>query len=253
MESRRDDQRGRRRAALCRATFANRQEAGRRLAQALADYKERQPVVLALPRGGVPVGFEIAGALEAPLDILFVRKLRLPGSPMGAPKFGLGAIVDDGTQPQRILEQSVIDRLHVTAEYIDSEARVQQQIIEERNRRYRGERMPLALAGRTVILVDDGIATGDTMRAALKALDLAGVGRKVLAVPVAPHEAVQSLAREADNVVCLLLPADFRSIAFYYADFTRTTDDEVIELLRKASSSVDAAIPVSAMGYGLRQ
>lgn len=215
-------------SAPYRSEFASRQNAGQRLARALARYKDRQPVVLALPRGGVPVGFEIARALAAPLDVLFVRKLRAPGFP----ELGLGAVVD-GLHPRRILNAPIVESLRVAPDYIEREVRAQLQIIEERKRLYRGNRLPLPIQGRTVILADDGIATGGTIRAGLKALALAGAGSKVLAVPVAPHAVVQTLASEADEVVCLLSPADFHSVGFYYADFTQTTDDEVIELLQR--------------------
>lgn len=217
-----------RNAALYQGEFANRQDAGRRLAKALSRYQDQQPIVLALPRGGVPVGFEIARALAAPLDVLLVRKLRAPGYP----ELGIGAVVD-GADPQRILNESIIESLQVSADYIEQEVREQLQIIEERKRRYRGGRPPLALAGRTVILTDDGIATGGTVRAGLKALALAGAGRTVLAVPVAPDETMRALAGAADDVVCLLSLANFHAVGFFYADFAQTTDDEVIELLQR--------------------
>lgn len=229
-----------------RATFADRPAAGRRLADALSHYQDQPAVVLAVPRGGVPVGFEIAKALGASLDLLFVRKLRAPAGP----EFGLGAIVD-GAHPQRFLNQAFIDRWQVAADDIESEVRIQQQIIEAWKQRFRGDRLPLPLAKSTVILVDDGIATGSTIRAALQALDLAGVGRKVLAVPVAPQPIAQSLASEVDEMVCLLSPADFQSVGFYYADFALTTDDEVSELLRKAGSPVNGAIPGRGMRWGM--
>lgn len=207
--------------------FANRADAGLRLAKALTRYHDRRPVVLALPRGGVPVGFEIAKALQSPLDLLFVRKLPAPDFP----ELGIGAVVD-GPHPQRILNQHVIDNMRVSREYIETETQVQLSIIEERKRRYLGGRPPLDLVGHTVILVDDGIATGGTVRAGLKALAQVQVQAMVLAVPVAPHETLQTLMGEADEVVCLLSPADFQSVGFYYADFEQVTDDEVIALLQ---------------------
>lgn len=214
-------------SALYRGEFADRQDAGCRLAKALTRYKDRQPVVLALPRGGVPVGFEIARALAAPLDVLLVRKLRAPGFP----ELGIGAVVD-GPHPQRILNEHIIDSLQVSAAYIEQETREQLQIIEARKRLYRGDHLPLPLEGRTVILTDDGIATGGTVRAGLKALALSGAAWKVLAVPVAPNETLRTLANQADDVVCLLSPEEFYSVSFYYADFAQTTDDEVITLLQ---------------------
>lgn len=223
-------------SASYRGQFANREDAGRRLAKVLARYKDMHPVVLALPRGGVPVGFEIARALKAPLDVLFVRKLRTPGYP----ELALGAVVD-GPHPQRILNQHIIDSVQVPDDYIESEVQAQLRVIEERKRIYRGDRSPLSVAGRTVIVTDDGIATGATMRAGLKALAASGARTIVMAVPVAPQETLDILAAEADEVVCLLSPADFYSVGFYYADFDQTTDDEVIDLLeRQAETKADA-------------
>lgn len=210
-----------------RAEFADRADAGRRLAKALTRYHDRRPIVLALPRGGVIVAAEIARALQAPLDVLFVRKLPAPDFP----ELGIGAVVD-GPHPQRILNQHVIDSMKVSREYIETETQVQLSIIAERKRRYRGGRPPLDLEGHSLILTDDGIATGGTVRAALKALEPVQALAKVLAVPVAPHQTLQALAGEADEVVCLLSPADFQSVGFYYADFQQVTDDEVIALLQ---------------------
>lgn len=216
------------RSASYRAEFANRQDAGQRLAKALGRYKDELPIVLALPRGGVPVGFEIARALSAPLDVLLVRKLRAPGYP----ELGIGAVVDS-PHPQRILNERIIESLQVPANYIELEVRTQLQAIEARKRLYRSGLLPLPVKGRTVILTDDGIATGSTVRAGLKALALAGAGSRVLAVPVAPRETLQALASEADDLVCLLSPADFHSVSFYYDDFDQTTDEEVVELLQR--------------------
>lgn len=214
-----------------RGDFADRQDAGRRLAKALIRYRGCRPVVMALPRGGVPVGFEIAQALDAPLDVLFVRKLGAPGYP----ELGLGAVVD-GAQPQRILNKHIVCSLQVSSEYIEEETRRQLAIIEKRKILYRGDRLPVPVEKRTVIVTDDGIATGGTLRAALRALSQAGVEKTVLAVPVAPPETWQTLATEADDSVCLLLPQDFHSVGFYYSDFTQIGDDEVVELLGRASS-----------------
>lgn len=210
-----------------RAEFADRADAGQRLAKVLTRYHDRRPIVLALPRGGVVVGAEIARVLQAPLDVLFVRKLPAPD----LPELGIGAVVD-GPHPQRILNQHVIDSMKVSREYIETETQVQLSIIAERKRRYLGGRPPLDLEGHTLILTDDGIATGGTVRAGLKALDQVEALSKVLAVPVAPHQTLQALAGEADEVLCLLSPADFQSVGFYYADFEQVTDDEVIALLQ---------------------
>lgn len=228
----------RRNPASSHAIFADRSAAGRRLAAALRHYREPPPVVLAVPRGGVPVGYEIAKALGVSLDLLFVRKLRAPDGP----EFGLGAVADCADQ-QCFLDQEFIDRWHVEADYIDSEIRVQSEILAAWKRRLLGDRLPLALTDRTVILVDEGIVTGSTIRAALMALDQAGVGRKVLAVPVAPQSLLPALASTVDELVCLRGVSDGQPLGFYYADFPLTTDDEVVELLRKAGSPVSGAVP----------
>ncbi|HJW23485.1 MAG TPA: phosphoribosyltransferase [Rhodocyclaceae bacterium] len=211
--------------------FASREDAGRRLAKALARYKERRPVVLALPRGGVPVGFQLAQALDAPLDVLFVRKLGAPGFP----ELGLGAVVD-GPDPQVILNDHIIRSLQVSPDYIEAEKRRQLALIEERKALYRGSRPALPIAGRTVIVTDDGIATGGTLRAGLRALARAGVESTVLAIPVAPPEAWRNLSAEADDGACLLLPPDFHSVGFYYRDFTQVTDEEVVDLLQRGAT-----------------
>lgn len=215
--------------------FADRRDAGRRLAKALTRYKDRQPIVFALPRGGVPVAYEVAHALKAPLEVLFVRKLRAPGFP----ELAVGAVVD-GPHPQRILNDEVVSSLQVSPAYIEQETREQLDVIEDRKRRYRGKRPAPPIGGRTVILVDDGIATGATVKAGLRALALAGAGSRVLAVPVAPSEMMRTLAAEADDTVCLLSPDDFLAVGSYYADFAQTTDDEVVDLLQRQRTAVGA-------------
>lgn len=224
--------------------FANRQDVGQRLASALVRYQDQHPVVLALQRDGVPVAFEIAKAMNAPLDILLVRELRAPESTGRE----LGAVVDE-PRPERILDESVIESQQVTADYIDSEVRVQLQIIEEGKRRYRGDHLFPTLSERTVILADDGTATLPMILAGLKALALAEASRTVVAVPLAPHAVAQSLAGQVDDLVCLLVPDEVRAVDFYYADFTPPTDDEVIELLRKGSSPVDGTLPADALRW----
>lgn len=233
-------------SALYRGIFADRQEAGRRLAGTLMHYRNERPVVLALFRGGVPAGYEIARALDAPLDVLFVRKLRAPGTPDHAapdPAQVSPGAVADGATPQRFLDPAVIERLHIDQDYLDSETRIQLKIIEEQQHRYRGGRLPLSLTGHSVIVVDDGIATGNTVRAGLLAIKAGAARHCVLAVPVAPLRTLQVLAGEVDDSVCLLQPADFRSVDFYYADFAPIPDERLLEMLYKASSPAGEAIP----------
>ncbi len=201
--------------------FRDRAEAGRRLAQRLMTYAARHPVVLALPRGGVPMAFEVARALRAPLDLIFVRKIGAPGHA----EFGLGAIVD-GAHPQVVLNEETVDRLHVPQRYIREETERQLREIERRREHY--------LAGRVAIVVDDGIATGSTVRAALKGLSRARPARLILAVPVAPAGHPRAPASEADEVVCLMTPEPFYAVGEHYDDFRQTSDREVTTLLDEA-------------------
>ena len=210
--------------------FANRGEAGRRLAESLQGLQLARPLVLALPRGGVPVGFEIAAALDAPLDVLFVRKLGAPGHA----ELGLGAVVD-GPQPQRILNERVMEIVQPSAAYLQEEERRQLEVIQARKARLRRDRPPERIEGRSVVLVDDGIATGGTARAALKALSRSGAVRTVLAVPVAPPESLAEMPLVPEDIVCLLAPPDFMAVGAYYDDFSQTSDDEVAELLERAA------------------
>lgn len=209
--------------------FRDRSEAGRRLAQALEHVKEERPVVLALPRGGVPVAFEVAKALEAPLDLVMVRKLGAPGHA----EYGIGAVVD-GAAPQLVLNDEAMRMVNPPPGYVDEEMQRQLAEIERRRGQYFAGRKPVPLSGRTVIVVDDGIATGGTVRVALKALRRAGPERVVLAVPVAPREALDSLKPDADEVVCLAAPANFRAVGLHYQDFDQTSDAEVVRLLDAA-------------------
>lgn len=211
--------------------FADRRDAGRRLANALTRFRGDNPIVLALPRGGVPVAFEVAKALEAPLDVIFVRKIGAPGQP----ELGLGAVVD-GLSPQVVLNEDVVRVTQPSEGYIEREKARQLEEIERRRSLYRGTRPPLAVKGRTVIVVDDGIATGGSVRAVLNALERDGAAYRVLAVPVAPQSAIEALSAAADEVVCLASPDPFFAVGFHYADFTQTTDDEVTELLRAAEA-----------------
>ncbi len=206
--------------------FDNRHEAGRLLAERLAHLREEKPIVLALPRGGVPVGFEVARALQAPLDIILVRKIGVPGQP----ELALGAVVD-GARAQTVINHEVMDMLGVSESYLREQTRKQLAEIDRRRTLYVGDRPYLDIAGRTVIVVDDGIATGSTVLAALKAVQRAKPRRIVLAVPVAPPETVKELREQVDEVVCLMTPGWFGAIGRFYADFHQLTDAEVVDYL----------------------
>ncbi|WP_026868680.1 phosphoribosyltransferase [Inquilinus limosus] len=211
--------------------FRDRTEAGRRLAEALARYRDARPIVLALPRGGVPVAFEVARALAAPLDVLLVRKIGAPGYP----ELGIGAVID-GKDPRVVLNDSVMREVAPAPGYVEAETERQLVEIERRRRLYRGGRPSPSVAGRTVILVDDGIATGGTVTAALQGLAAAQPARLVLAVPVAPPDVLQTLSQLADDVVCLSAPHFFGAVGRFYEDFSQTTDEEVIRLLAEAAA-----------------
>jgi erythromycin esterase-like protein/predicted phosphoribosyltransferase len=208
--------------------FRDRAEAGRLLAERLRASAGRDDVVvLGLPRGGVPVAFEIARALDAPLDVFLVRKLGVPGHE----ELALGAIATGGT---RVLNERLVESLGIPREWIEAIDAKEMRELERRERAYRGDRPPPDLTGRTVILVDDGLATGSTMLAAVQAVRQDEPERVVVAVPVAPAEVCAALREEADEVICLLTPPDFRAVGVWYADFTQTTDEEVRQLLERA-------------------
>ena len=209
--------------------FHDRRDAGVRLAKVLSHLAEDNPLVLALPRGGVPVAFEVAKALRADLDLLFVRKL----GAQGYEELGIGAVVD-GANPQLVLNEDVVRQLGPTPEYVRAEMRKQLAEIDRRRRAYLGDREPIAVAGRTVIIVDDGIATGGTVKAALKGLSKAHPARLILAVPVAPVNVVAGLREECDDVICLYEPYPFYAVGRHYVDFDQTTDEEVVSLLSEA-------------------
>lgn len=208
--------------------FRNRADAGRRLAAALAGYKNEQPVILALPRGGVPVAAEIAAALNAPLDLVLVRKLGVPVQP----ELAMGAVVD-GSTPIIVRNEDVIRLTGVSEEEVQAVCAEELAEIERRRQRYLGTRARVDPAGRVAIVVDDGIATGATTRAALRALRLRGPKKLTLAVPVAPTETLAAMREEADEVVCLEDYADFGAIGFFYSDFRQTSDSEVVAALAR--------------------
>jgi len=220
--------------------FRDRRDAGRQLAAALAAYRQDRPVVLALPRGGVPVGFEVAKALTAPLDVLLVRKIGAPGHE----ELALGAVVD-GEDPQLVLNEDVVRGVAPLPGYIEAEKTRQLAEIERRRQNYLGDRPPLSAKGRVAIVVDDGIATGGTVKAALRGLARHRPARLVLAVPVAPADSLDELAGDCDDVVCLATPEPFYAVGPHYHDFTQTEDNEVVRLLAEARqwSAAEAASP----------
>jgi putative phosphoribosyl transferase len=210
--------------------YRDRREAGRQLAAKLAAYAGRPDViVLALPRGGVPVAYEVARALGAPLDILLVRKLGLPGHE----ELALGAVASGGI---RVLNEEVVRALRIPEEVIDQVAAEELEELERRERLYRGDRPPPDVRGRTVILIDDGLATGSTMRAAIAALRQQHPARIVVAVPVGAPETCAEFQDEADEAICALTPDPFYAVGHWYGDFTQTTDEEVRDLLEQAAA-----------------
>ena len=205
--------------------FENRSEAGRKLASALKDIS-RNSVVLAIPRGGVVVGYEVAKALQIPLDIIITRKIGAPGNP----ELAIGAVAEDGTY---VLDNSLVEMLGVAQDYIETEAQNQKNEIKRRLQKYRGDTAGPVLIGKEVVVVDDGVATGSTLKAALLSLTKVGAKSIIVAVPVGPADTVKALKRHADRVVCLNMPEPFYAIGEFYEDFSQTTDEEVIDLLRR--------------------
>jgi putative phosphoribosyl transferase len=209
--------------------YKNRTAAGQFLAEELAAYANRPDVlVLALPRGGVPVAFEVAKALNAPLDVFVVRKLGVPDQP----ELAMGAIASGGV---RVLNQDIVRSLRLTETEISREEAKQRQELERRERLYRGNRPFPVIRGHTVIVVDDGLATGATMRAAIIALLTQQPARLVVAVPVAAPQTCQELESEVDEVVCAVTPTPFYSVGLWYENFPQTSDEEVRSLLEKAA------------------
>jgi putative phosphoribosyl transferase len=214
--------------------FRDRTEAGKLLAKLLTAYtNQRDVLVLALPRGGVPVAFEIARALHAPLDVIVVRKLGVPGQE----ELALGAIATGGV---RILNKDVVQFLDIPDEMIDLIAENEQQELERRERLYRGDRPVYAVQGRKVILVDDGIATGATMHAAVAAIKERRPSRIIIAVPTAAPSTCDEFAAEVDELVCVLRPEPFIAVGYWYRQFSQTTDEEVRNLLEQANHGFPA-------------
>lgn len=211
-------------------SYRDRRHAGQVLAAALIKLRGRDPIVLALPRGGVPVGFEVARALSCPLDIVSVRKLGAPHQP----ELAVGAVVDTDP-PQTVGNPEVMEALALDQAWLDQAAKAQEKELLRRRRLYVGDRPRPGLAQRQVILVDDGIATGASIRAALKGLRQARPAELILAVPVAPPEVLEDLTALCDRIVCPRRPENFGAVGYYYQDFAQTQDEEVVRLLAEAN------------------
>jgi predicted phosphoribosyltransferase len=210
-----------------RPYFEDRAHAGRALAEALLDYREQaNAIVLALPRGGVPVAFEVAQRLALPLDVFIVRKLGYPGHE----EYAMGAIASGGV---RVLNPDLAGQVEAQPGMLAEATERELAELSRRERLYRGDRPPLALAGKTVILIDDGLATGSTMRAAIQAVRLHEPARIVVAVPVASPETCRLLSQEVDDMVCATTPEPFSSVGRWYLDFDQTSDEEVEALLER--------------------
>lgn len=216
--------------------FADRTEAGQALAAALLPMQLRDPVVLALPRGGVPVGYEVARALGAPLDIIMVRKIGAPGHK----EYGIGALVD-GSSPQLVIDQAAARMAGASETYIEREIASELAEIERRRAAYRTG-PPVSVQGRSVVVVDDGIATGNTVKAALQALAKAKPARIVLAVPVSSRDTLASLRGMCDDLVCLVTPDPFYAVGAHYDDFGQISDSEVVELLASARQRAEKSM-----------
>jgi putative phosphoribosyl transferase len=211
--------------------FADRRHAGRLLAGQLQRFAAERPVVVALPRGGVPVGFEIAAALGAPLEILAVRKLGAPANP----EFGVGAIAEDGTV---VLDQVAASRVGLTSGVLEETVAREARELHRRVARYRGDRPALDVRDRTVIVADDGLATGVTDLAAVRALRGRLAARVIVAIPVGVRASLARVGEEADEVVCHTVPAELHGVGFWYEDFSPVNDEQVLELLGRADARV---------------
>jgi putative phosphoribosyl transferase len=223
---------------ILKLPFEDRTQAGCLLGEALAEYAKRSDVVvLALPRGGVPVGFEVARMIDAPLDIILVRKLGTPGQE----ELAMGAIASGGVC---VLNPDIVAVIDISQEAIEAVAATERQELERRERAYRGNQPPPPVENHCIILVDDGLATGASMLAAVSALRQRKPASIVVAIPVAPPDTVQRLKQEADDVVCLATPEPFSAVGRWYREFPQTSDDEVRSLLERAGSM--SATPLNA-------
>lgn len=215
--------------------FPDRSTAGRMLGERMLPFANEKPLlVLALPRGGVPVAFQVAMALHAPLDVFLVRKLGYPGQE----ELGIGAIASGGA---RLLNTAIIRSLHLPPEQVEAITKHETSELDRRERLYRGDRAPLPIAGHTIILVDDGIATGSSMRVAVAALRQKNPRKMIVAIPVAPLQVCKLLQREVDSVVCLSTPPDFYAVGEWYREFSQASDATVREFLERAHSQSEPA------------
>lgn len=222
------------------AIYLNRRHAGRVLAQALSRYANRDDVVvLGLPRGGIPVAYEVATALGAPLDVFVVRKLGLPGYP----ELAMGAIASGGIM---VLIPEVVEQLRIPQRIVDAVAEAEARELERREQAYRGDRPPIDVTGRTVILIDDGLATGASMHAAIAALRQRKPKRIVVAVPIASPSTCEEIGKQADDIVCAATPEPFRAVGLWYQDFSQTSDEEVRKLLEEAARNRSPAAESAA-------
>jgi putative phosphoribosyl transferase len=209
--------------------FKDRQDAGRHLAEELSEYAGKPGLlVLALPRGGVPVAYQVARALNAPLDVFLVRKLGLPGQE----ELAMGAIASGGV---RVMNEDLMDMIDIPEQVLEATASHEQQELERRERLYRGDRPFPQIEGRTVILIDDGLATGASMRAAVLGIQAQKPGSVVVAVPVAAPETCREFEAHVDSIVCAVTPEPFYGVGYWYEDFLQTTDEEVRELLESST------------------
>jgi predicted phosphoribosyltransferase len=216
-------------------TFRDRREAGKALAKELAFLKgQKDVIVLAIPRGGVVVGYQVAEDLGVPLDIYITRKIGAPYNP----ELALGAVASDGSV---ILDEGLLQRLGVSSDFVEGEKKRQQAEIARRLDKYRGNRPAPDLAGKTVILVDDGVATGATTLATLRALKKQPIAKLILAIPVGPPDVIETLSKEADQIVCLSTPEPFWAVGSFYLVFDQTSDEEVLKLLQAAQKRQAAA------------
>lgn len=217
--------------------FQNRQEAGRTLAAELGAYAAENPIILGLPRGGVPVAFEVARALSAPLDVWVVRKIGTPWHP----ELGMGAVAEGGYV---YISRDIVEHVGISEEELSKATALKQREVEERVFKFRGKRSPPVLLDRTVVLVDDGIATGGTVRCAIRAIRAQNPRKIVLAVPVAAPQAIAELRAEVDDIICLLAPADLNAIGLWYQDFTQVPDEEVARLLEISDKELSGSQPL---------